>query len=91
MRCGAGLLYEEKCLFAYGATPILHAAAWCESFTLLGAGAGRSHFLYVAENIAGYDAKRASSSLHPLPERRKHKQVPVTIIAATGKKQRSRN
>ncbi len=79
---GAGLLYEEKKhLFAFTASPIIRSVEWAESFTLLGAGSSRSLFVWAAEHLAGYAVEDAGEHLQPPIERRKHKRVPISLVA----------
>ena len=79
---GAGLLYEEnKHLFAFTASPIIRSVEWAEQFTLLGAGSSRSLFVWTAEHLAGYAVEEAGEHLQPPLERRKHKSVPISLVA----------
>lgn len=79
---GAGLLYEEnKHLFAFTASPIIRSVEWAEQFTLLGAGSSRSLFTWAAEHLAQYEVEEAGEHLQPPLERRKHKRVPISLVA----------
>ncbi len=79
---GAGLLYEEnKHLFAFTASPIIRSVEWAEQFTLLGAGSSRSLFTWAAEHLAKYEVEEAGEHLQPPIERRKHKRVPISLVA----------
>nr|EGT4402054.1 hypothetical protein [Cronobacter malonaticus]EGT4416362.1 hypothetical protein [Cronobacter malonaticus] len=79
---GAGLLYEEnKHLFAFTASPIIRSVEWAEQFTLLGAGSSRSLFTWAAEHLAKYEVEEAGEHLQPPFERRKHKRVPISLVA----------
>lgn len=79
---GAGLLYEEnKHLFAFTASPIMRSVDWAESFALLGAGSSRSLFVWAAEHLAGCTVEEAGEHLQPPEERRKHKSVPISLVA----------
>lgn len=79
---GAGLLYEEnKHLFAFTASPIIRSVEWAEQFTLLGAGSSRSLFVWAAEHLEKYAAEEAGEHLQPPLERRKHKSVPISLVA----------
>lgn len=79
---GAGLLYEEnKHLFAFTESPIIRSVEWAEQFTLLGAGSSRSLFTWAAEHLAKYEVEQADEYLQPPEERRKHKRVPISLVA----------
>lgn len=79
---GAGLLYEEnQHMFAFTASPIIFSAIWAEQFTVLGAGSSRSLFVWSAENVMRLEV-RSADNLLPISERRKHKAVPVKLLAA---------
>lgn len=79
---GAGLLYEEnKHLFAYTASPIIRSVEWGEQFTLLGAGSSRSLFVWAAEHLTKYEVEEVGEHLQPSEERRKHKCVPISLVA----------
>ncbi|MEL9441292.1 hypothetical protein J4X73_01775 [Escherichia coli] len=79
---GAGLLYEEnKHLFAFTASPIIKSVEWTEQFTLLGAGSSRSLFVWASEHLSNYEVEEAGEHLQPPLERRKHKRVPISLIA----------
>lgn len=79
---GAGLLYEEnKHLFAFTASPIIRSVEWAEHFTLLGAGSSRSLFVWAAEHLTKYEVEEAGEDLQPPLERRKHKRVPISLVA----------
>ncbi|XOL90154.1 hypothetical protein ACLB6F_19480 [Enterobacter hormaechei] len=79
---GAGLLYEEnKHLFAFTASPIIRSVEWAEQLTLLGAGSSRSLFVWAAEHLAKYEVEEAGEDLQPPLERRKHKRVPISLVA----------
>ncbi|GKO10866.1 hypothetical protein NUBL22007_24150 [Klebsiella pneumoniae] len=79
---GAGLLYEEnKHLFAFTASPIIRSVEWAEQLTLLGAGSSRSLFVWAAEHLTKYEVEEAGEDLQPPLERRKHKRVPISLVA----------
>ncbi len=79
---GAGLLYEEnKHLFAFTASPIIRSVEWAEQLTLIGAGSSRSLFVWAAEHLAKYEVEEAGEHLQPPIERRKHKRVPISLVA----------
>ncbi|EFG1843652.1 hypothetical protein BRU68_003404 [Escherichia coli] len=79
---GAGLLYEEnKHLFAFTASPIIRSVEWAEQLTLLGAGSSRSLFVWAAEHLTKYEVEKAGEDLQPPLERRKHKRVPISLVA----------
>lgn len=81
---GGGVMHTEcdssYSFFAYTYNPILKAATWAKSFTVLGAGVNRSGFIWMAENVAQIAVQEAGEHLQPDPERRKHKKVPVKIV-----------
>ncbi|MGZ0444788.1 DEAD/DEAH box helicase family protein [Citrobacter freundii] len=82
---GCGVMHTEcdssYSFFAYTYNPILKAATWAKSFTVLGAGVNRSGFVWMAENVAQMAVQEAGEHLQPDPERRKHKNVPIKIVA----------
>ncbi|KJM59585.1 MULTISPECIES: DEAD/DEAH box helicase family protein [Enterobacter] len=81
---GGGVMHTEcdssYSFFAYTYNPILKAATWAKSFTVLGAGVDRSGFVWMAENVAQIAVQEAGEHLQPEPERRKHKNVPIKIV-----------
>ncbi len=82
---GGGVMHSEcdssYSFFAYTYNPILKAATWAKSFTVLGAGVDRSGFVWMAKNVAQIAVQEAGEHLLPDPERRKHKNVPIKIVA----------
>ncbi|EGX05257.1 DEAD/DEAH box helicase [Escherichia coli] len=81
---GGGVMHTEcdssYSFFAYTYNPILKAATWAKSFTVLGAGVSRSGFVWMAENVAQLAVQEAGEHLQPDPERCKHKKVPIKIV-----------
>uniref|UniRef100_UPI00388D7F86 helix-turn-helix domain-containing protein n=2 Tax=Enterobacterales TaxID=91347 RepID=UPI00388D7F86 len=81
---GGGVMHTEcdssYSFFAYTYNPILKAAKWAKSFTVLGAGVSRSGFVWMAENVAQMAVQEAGEHLQPDPDRCKHKNVPIKIV-----------
>lgn len=81
---GGGVMHTEcdssYSFFAYTYNPILKAAKWAKSLTVLGAGVSRSGFVWMAENVAQMAVQEAGEHLQPDPDRCKHKNVPIKIV-----------
>ncbi|MEG5439326.1 hypothetical protein UXO70_22130, partial [Enterobacter hormaechei] len=62
-------------------SPIIRSVEWAEQLTLLGAGSSRSLFVWAAEHLTKYEVEEAGEDLQPPLERRKHKRVPISLVA----------
>ncbi|GFM11118.1 DEAD/DEAH box helicase [Enterobacter sp. M4-VN] len=81
---GGGVMHTEcnssYSFFAYTYNPMLKAAIWAKSFTVLGAGVNRSGFIWMADNAAQIAVQEAGEYLQPDPDRCIHKNVPIKIV-----------
>lgn len=81
---GGGVMHTEcnssYSFFAYTYNPMLKAAIWAKSFTVLGAGVNRSGFIWMVDNAAQIAVQEAGEYLQPDPDRCKHKNVPIKIV-----------